>query len=49
MYDEYFKLSLTDNDTIFNDNINRLKKNSFYNQVKNLKPTKYYLYDYYDF
>lgn len=49
MYDEYFKLSIEDDDDIFEEHINRLKKDSFYKQVKNLKPTNYYLLVHCDF
>ncbi|WP_396155665.1 hypothetical protein [Flavobacterium macrobrachii] len=47
-YFKYFKLSLNDNDDVFENNIKLIKKDFFYKQAKNLKPTKYYLYEYYD-
>jgi hypothetical protein len=47
-YYKYFELSLNDNDDVFENNVKQIKKDIFYKQAKNLKPTKYYLYEYYD-
>ena len=48
-YDEYFELSTSDNDEIFEDNINFLERDYFYNRAKKMKPTRYNLLVHYDF
>ncbi|MCD0480108.1 hypothetical protein LPB90_16840 [Chryseobacterium sp. LC2016-29] len=48
-YDEYFELSTSDSDNIFEDRINSLMEDLFYKQVTKMKPTHYGLLVHYDF